>query len=192
MIILTIFLIYLTTIDKKIYYVSLNDYTLKENSKDISLYFKKNNLLNKYISYTNDTARVTDLINDIKSNIKIKKKNIKNVLIKADLITLSIGNNDVLSILNNYHFDDYYKYLDDITNDIEELFILLKEYSKEDIFFLNLINTNEDAKFINAYDYLNKRIEILCQNYDITFIKTTDNITTAIINKINKQILNKI
>ena len=76
-IILSIFLIYLTTIDKKVYYVSLGDEISLGMTKDgyyeksyplyIKEYLEKNNKLETFIDdYSKQGYRITDLINDIK------------------------------------------------------------------------------------------------------------------------------
>ena len=136
-VLLGIFLIYLSTLDKKVYFLSLGD----EISQGINLYNKKDYNYNDYIKeylenkkvletyinlYFNDNMRTIDLIDYIEENKEIvvegKKKTIKNALIKADLVTLSIGGNDVVSKLllkNNYTKEELYNYLDEYLKDIE-------------------------------------------------------------------------
>ena len=109
-IILSIFIIYLTTLDKKVYYLVLGDEIslgLTSNNKYeknyteyIKEYLEEKNILEKYINeYTTQNYRITDIINDINNNKEIEdtKKTLKNALIKADLVTLSIGTNDIIS-----------------------------------------------------------------------------------------------
>ena len=74
--------------------------------------------------------RTIDLIDYIEENKEIvvegKKKTIKNALIKADLVTLSIGSNDVVSKLllkNNYTKEELYNYLDEYLKDIQKIYL---------------------------------------------------------------------
>ena len=99
-IILSIFIIYLTTLDKKVYYLVLGDEIslgLTSNNKYeknyteyIKEYLEEKNILEKYINeYTTQNYRITDIINDINNNKEIEdtKQTLKNALIKADGIT---------------------------------------------------------------------------------------------------------
>ena len=90
LVILTVFVIYLTTMDRNIYYLDLNmgNYNYEET---IVNFLKDEKKLEKYVTgYIEKDYRTTDLINDIKNNksinIKKKKQTIKNALIKADLL----------------------------------------------------------------------------------------------------------
>ena len=125
-IILSIFIIYLTTLDKKVYYLVLGDEIslgLTSNNKYeknyteyIKEYLEEKNILEKYINeYTTQNYRITDIINDINNNKEIEdtKKTLKNALIKADLVTLSIGTNDIISKIediNKMNKIDYNKF----------------------------------------------------------------------------------
>ncbi len=186
LLLLIIFLIYLTTLDKLVYFLALGDsiasgktpYGYHDNSYNdyILKYLENKNILEKYVKFTNDNYRRTDLIQDIKNNKKIlinnKEQSIKNALIKADLVTLSIGMNDLYYNLNtiDLNYDDLFKTIDEILLDIENLFELLKKYCKEDIFILSYYNsTNYNLeKHIN---YLNKSLSNLCLKYKIHYIQ---------------------
>ena len=111
-VIISISVIYLTTADRKIYYLALGDdiTTLEVENKlgysnyiyDYLEYYDK---LETYINqFAGNNYRITDLISDINNNKKVKvdnkEKTIKNALIKSDLVTLSIGINDITSKIN--------------------------------------------------------------------------------------------
>lgn len=165
---LMIFLIYYFNINKNIYYVSLGDflsYGKNSYSDNINKHYK--NKIDKYINIsTLDDYRATNLIKDINDNKEIivneEKKNIQNILIKANYITLSIGMNDILNKKNVS-----YDYIDQLLNDIEKIFILIRKYNKDRIDYLsfyNIINNNE------LIEYTNKRLERLCKKNNINYI----------------------
>lgn len=171
---LVVFLIYLTTMDKKIYYLALGDSISLEYPKQIANYLEKKDLLEQYrFEFIKDDMRITDLIRDIKDNKKItvvnKEQTMKNALIKSDLITLSIGNEELFYKIRTEKPDILYDYIDDMMKDMEQLFKLLKEYCKEDIFVLGYVNPFSSN--MNSYiEYANKKLETLEKKYDISYV----------------------
>ena len=68
----------------------------------------------------------------------------------------------------NSNKSELYNYADQILIDMEELFILLRKYSKEEIIFLNFYNpsNNNDEVII----YLNKKLETIASEYNIKIL----------------------
>ena len=178
LVILITFFIYFFNINEKIYYVSLGDYlsyginnfnTVNNSySNNIKEHYKKN--LQNYVNYsTYDDYRVMDLINDINYNKVVeydkKEYKIQNLLIKANLITLSIGMNDL--IYKSKYNTNNYEYTDTLLKDIENLFILIRKYNKDEIYFLSFYNVINNQDLI---EYANKRLEIICNKNKINFV----------------------
>lgn len=178
LVILITFLIYFFNRSEKIYYVSLGDHisyginnfnTVNNSySNNIKEYYKKN--LYKYVNYSSyDDYRVMDLMNDINYNKKItyedKEYNLQNLLIKANLITLSIGMNDL--IYKSKYDINLYEYTDDLLNDIENLLVLIRKYNKDEIYFLSFYNVIDNQALI---EYANKRLEFICKKNKIKFV----------------------
>ncbi len=189
-IILSIFLIYLTTIDKKVYYASLGDeislgmtkegYYEKSFPLYIKEYLEEKNKLETFINdYTTLGYRITDIINDIKNNKTIEETNktIKNVLIKADLITISIGTNDIISKINNEEnltkidYNRLYKNIEEIIKDLEKLLSLIREYCKEDIILIGINIKTEDEKLYKIINYANEKFKEISEKYNIKYIE---------------------
>lgn len=188
-IILSIFVIYLTTLDKKVYYLVLGDEIslgLTSNNKYeknyteyIKEYLEEKNILEKYINeYTTQNYRITDIINDINNNKEIEdtKQSLKNALIKADLVTLSIGTNDIISKIedinkmNKIDYNKFKKNLETIKNDYEKLLKQLREYCKEDIIIIGTyINTNNE-NINNMIINLNEEFKTISNKYNIEYI----------------------
>ena len=178
LVILTIFLIYFFNISEKTYYLSLGDYLSycinnfinlnNSYSNNVKEHYKEN--LNNYVNYSNyDDYRVMDLINDINYNKTVvfeqKEYKLQNLLIKANLITLSIGMNDL--IYKSKLDIDLYEYTDELLNDIEDLFILIRKYNKDDIYFLSFYDVINNNALI---EYANKRLENVCNKNKIKFV----------------------
>lgn len=188
---LSVFLIYLGFKDKKIYYLSLGDsLSLGKNSYNIldygysdyiKEYLENNDILETYVDeYNNEEKRIIDIINDIKHNekklINNKEKTIQHVLIKADLVTLSIGTNDLLNNVRiDYEFNitDLYNKFEKLLVDYENLFKLLREYCKEKIVLIGLYN-NSDENLDEFFNYANTKLQELCNKYNINYININD------------------
>ena len=191
-VILIVFLIYLCNMDKKVYYINLGDSLaagddaygkkVKGYSGYIKDYLKKGyNLTLRYYDYATNGYRTTDLISIIEENKKIKKNNkeitIQNSLIKADLVTISIGANDILNKINPKNTQDYnqiYNYIDDLSKDLDQLLKLMRQYCKEDIIMIGYYNPYPflNNKRINEiFNYLNKKYKETCNNYNVTYIE---------------------
>ena len=183
---LAVLLIYLGFKDKDIYYLSIGDslangvnslgvkdYGYADYVKD---YLDNNDLLDNYATLTSNNKRSIDLIKDIEENVKItvgnKEKTIQNALIKAD-ITISIGMNDLFSNItfnNDFSINDLYNKLDEVAIDLEKLFKLLRDYSKEEIIFVGFYNCLKDEELEEFFNYANDRISKLANSYNIDYL----------------------
>ena len=200
-VILVVFLIYLTTIDKKVYYLALGDsiavglnsynivdYGYTDYIKD---YLEDKNILERYVNqYAKSGYRITDVYRDIEDNKKVnlgnKEITLKNALIKADLVTLSIGANDFLA---NFDFGNFvgqmntnqtYEYIDEISSDLDKLLKTIRSYCKEDIILIGYYNplprlTNGYEDLMDSiFSYSDEKYETVCDKYDITYISVYD------------------
>ena len=181
--ILIVFLIYYFNINEKVYYVSLGDYLSYginnfekvDNNYSDNIKNHYSSYLNNYVNYsTFDDYRVMDLINDITYNKEIeydkKVYKMQNLLIKANLITISIGMNDLIykKGLNN---DSIYEYTDSLLGDIENLLTLVRKYNKDEIYFLGFYNIINNKELI---EYANKRLAQICRKSSVNFIDISE------------------
>lgn len=188
-VVLSVLLIYLGLKDDKVYFLSLGDgvslgttayggvdYGYNDYIKD---YLKENGVLETHINqFAKENYRTTDLIRDIENNVTVfvngKEKTIQNALIKADLITISIGNSDLLMNLelsNDFGIGDLSKRFDSYISDLDKLLKIVRQYSKEKIILTGFYNpTDTDLKVV--FDNLNKKVSELCIEYNIIFIDT--------------------
>ena len=177
--------IYLITKDTKIYYLSLGDELKIGNNKVeysyvnyIGEYLNKNKKLEKVVNgYYNDNIRTIDLINMINDNKKIsvngKNITIQNSLIKADIVTLSIGSNDLISKLSLYEVyndNEIYNYIDDYLIDLECLLQLMRKYCKEKIIFIGYYNIFNNSDLDKYYKYLINKVIKLTDKYNINYV----------------------
>lgn len=196
LVIITVFIIYLTTMDKNIYYLDLNmnDYKYE---KAVVNFLRKEKKLEKYVTgYIEKDYRTTDLINDIKNNKSIninnQKQTIKNALIKADLLIYAPGINDISYKLNTSSQKELYNYTDEMLNDMEEAIKIMREYCKEDIIVIGIKNIGINEEI---FTYINQKLGEICYENKVYFInplKINKNEKQYIEKEIKKIIENKI
>ena len=197
-ILITIFFI---TRDKQIYYLSLGDSlaagqtpnnTIEESYGDyVAEYLKDKEVLEFYTKkFSKSGYRSIDLLNDLNNNKKIKvdgkEITIKHALIKADIVTVSIGSNDLfykLNVGNEFNmneFDDIYTYVDEAISDVDKLLYELRKSCKEQIMVFGFYNpfTNFSSSLANTVEpvivYANEKMKNLVKKYDMTYVDIHD------------------
>ena len=188
-VVLLIFVIYLTMIDKKVYYLTLGDELSVSTDEVVSFsdkvvrYLNDNEKLEIFVNdYAKDNYYIKDVISDIKENKKVNHENknisIKNALIKSDLLTISIGMNDITSKINikninlssNYSF--LYNDIDKIVVDLDEMLKLVRSYCKEDIILLGLYYpfNIQNQELVNIFLYGNNKFKEVTDKYNVRYI----------------------
>lgn len=163
LILILVFTIYVLNVDKKIYYVALGDsLAAGQNpynqigygySDYISNYLQENNLLQYYTKdFAKSGYRITDIEKDINENKKInidgETQGIKEVLRKADLLTLSIGANDVLSKISytiasnidSNQIANINSYIEETLENLDNLIDNIQQYFKNDMVLVGYYN----------------------------------------------------
>ena len=189
------------TRDKQIYYLSLGDSlaagqtpnnTIEESYGDyVAEYLKDKEILEFYTKkFSKSGYRSIDLLNDLNNNKKIKvdgkEITIKHALIKADIVTVSIGSNDLfykLNVGNEFdmdEFDDIYTYVDEAISDVDKLLYELRKSCKEQIMVFGFYNpfTNFSSSLANTVEpvivYANEKMKNLVKKYDMTYVDIHD------------------
>ncbi len=151
-----VFLIYELFLDRRIKYLYIGNNNYGRYNQIIKEYYNPK----EYKSYIrDDDYRVMDLINDIEDNNTIDNRAIQNLLIKSNIIIISIGINDL-----EYKEELNYKYIDEFIIDIEKLLNLIRKYNKDKIYFFGYYDKNE------YYKYINKEIKRLCKLKNIMYV----------------------
>jgi len=194
----SIFIIYILNIDKKINYVALGDsLALGQNpygemgygyADFVANYLEKNNLLKFYTKkFSKSGARINDLMSDLKDNKQLtidnKVHSLKVVLNNADLVTMSIGANDFLSTINFKDID--LEFFDDnnlssklnkIYSDLDGLLKEIRKYAHENIVIIGYYNPlpRSTILFSNKIDQLfasvNQQYQKICDKYNVMYI----------------------
>ena len=166
LVVIILFLIYSLSLGDYLSY-GINNLELVDNnySDNIKTYYKNN--LDNYVNYSSfDDYRVMDFMNDINYNKVVKYNNkdykLQNLLIKANLMTISIGMNDLI-----YKKNIDYNYIDTLLNDINKLLILIRKYNKDKIYFLSFYNVINNEEII---EYANLKLNKICNENNINYV----------------------
>lgn len=174
------FILYKAFSNNKINYLSLGDNFAvgatpfdtknKSYSDYFAEYLNNKNLLKTYNNtFSELNYRTTDLIKDIKLNkeeiIDNKKTTINESIAKANIITISIGFNDLYYKVK-YNKDDFKKeynmknYLDNMFQDIETLIKLIRKINDAPIYFIGYYNPHNQNDGITdkMIKYLEEKI----------------------------------
>lgn len=183
---ISIYLIYSLSGNKKITYTSLGDgFSTGINSfYDISYgyndylkdYLKDNNQLNKYYNkFSYQDMTIKDLQKDIMINVKDNdNNNIKQALRESNLLTISIGINDLIYKMDiNKHMSEAKKdkAITEIMESLDKTMIEVKKYYKYDIYLLGYYNFYpQNSVEKELLDKLNYEYKKYSKKNDIIFV----------------------
>lgn len=108
------------------------------------------------ITYNPEDYRVTDIIIDIGNNINIEGYDIQNLLVRSTCIKIN---------LNEYFYLKNYQSIISQISDLENLFKIIRKYTKEDIY----ISLLDEENILG--EYANKKIILLSEKYDIMILR---------------------
>lgn len=157
---------------------SYGNYTYGYNNY-INSYLKNNDLLHKYNNYFSKiNYSLDELINDISSNKKIiyndKTYNIMHELREADLITISIGMDDLIKILDksDNNFLNIKEELDVMCYDMNNLIKNITSITKTNIILIGYYNPyNEYNSFYDSvFAYINDKYSSLSKKYSVYYL----------------------
>ena len=191
---LLVYTIYYFNHTDKITYVSIGDSlsvgidsngnTNYGYSTYLSNYLKDKDLLKSYNNYFSTSGtRIVDLKSKLETNWTIKKDgkslSLKKCLREADLVTLSVGMDDMLTSLTlstvsveNLSNKEISTIVDKTIEELDALFKELRKYAKEDIIFIGFYSPLEEETLTieRLYTYLITKTKNLCKTYDIDYL----------------------
>ncbi len=191
---LLVYTIYYFNHTDKITYISIGDSlsvgidsngnTNYGYSNYLANYLKDKDLLKSYNNYFSTSGtRIIDLKNKLEKNWTIKKDgkslSLKKCLREAELVTLSVGMDDILTELTlstvsveNLSNKEITTIVDKTVDELDSLFKELRKYAKEDIIFIGFYNPLEEETLTaeRLYTYLITNTKDLCKTYDIEYL----------------------
>ena len=186
----SIFLIYKVTFKDKVNYIALGDF-LAEGinpygeidygySDYLADYFRSENRLGFYINeFSNKNYTIDDIISDINNNKSIvldkSKTNIRKLLRESDLVTISIGANDIISSISYKDLDNkevLKAKIDFVSDKLDTAIKLIKKYAKKDILLVGYYNPYEldNYNLNDLVNYIDQKYLLISNQNNIRFV----------------------
>lgn len=176
------YFIYNFTNDDRLFYLNIGDgLSMGINSNNarsegyasrIKNYLDKEDKLDGYNdSFVSKDNRITDVLRSIKyhEDVLINDDNvtINELLKKADIVTISLGMNELYYklLLNN---DNMYGYVDDMLKDMDDLLKEIDRFNHKKVFVLGYYNFT--GSNYDIFTYLNFNLEKAVNKYNYVFI----------------------
>ena len=171
------YIIYNKTIDEKNYYLSIGDFLSKGVNEYGSVVYGYNDYFKDYLQkekklkgynkiFTNSDYRIIDIVKVLEYNEKKEDTSLNYLIKKANIITISLGMNELYYKLNNNK--NVYTYIDDMLQNYEKIFKYINLFHHKKIYIIgyyNISNRNNDI-----FDYANYKLKELCNKYNFTYI----------------------
>lgn len=189
----SIYFIYLLTNQNSITYIALGDAFAKgENSfggnsysypsylRDFINDYSKIRIYSDHYSSKNKDIKLlyNDILKDENIVVDNNQYNLKKLLQEANIITISIGLNDVIyeyNVLNKESISSYEedRIIEYIFNNYKELISEIRKYTKRNIYVVSYPTTNNN-KYNNLIKKLNKKYKQLStvENNNLTYINS--------------------
>ena len=170
---LSCYLIYNKTIDNKKYFLAIGDslsmgineykvisYGYNDYLRD---YLSSHNLLEEYNkTYTNKDYRLKDIIRILSYNEIKDGYSLNRLIKKADIITISLGMNELYSRSLSYNDIDL------LINDYNTILNKISRFHHDQVFVLGFYNTTSENN--DLFTYANYKLKHLCNKYNYTYI----------------------
>lgn len=166
--------------EKGIYYLALGelpkDQYRYEYQDYVIDYFKENKMLKKYnknfLRENYNTETFLDLINNSETSINEgEKETITKAIDRSNLITISLGNNELEEIINKNKRMINYKEIDNIFINYDKILSKIRLLTKTPIIIIGYFNTydKEDSNIDKTYIYAESKLNDFLE-YENTYI----------------------
>lgn len=166
--------------EKGIYYLALGelpqDQYRYEYQDYVIDYFKENKMLKKYnknfLRENYNTEIFLDLINNSETSINEgEKETITKAIDRSNLITISLGNNELEEIINKNKRMINYKEIDNIFINYDKILSKIRLLTKTPIIIIGYFNTydKEDSNIDKTYIYAESKLNDFLE-YENTYI----------------------
>ena len=166
--------------EKGIYYLALGelpqDQYRYEYQDYVIDYFKENKVLKKYnknfLRENYNTETFLDLINNSETSINEgEKETITKAIDRSNLITISLGNNELEEIINKNKRMINYKEIDNIFINYDKILSKIRLLTKTPIIIIGYFNTydKEDSNIDKTYIYAESKLNDFLE-YENTYI----------------------
>lgn len=187
--ILTLFLscyfIYNKTTNNKIYYLTIGDSLSKGTNEYGVVSYGYNDYVKDYLdenkrleefnkTYTNNDYRIIDVIKALEYNEKKNNYTLNRLIKKADIITISLGMNELYYKLEKGG-QNIYTYIDNMIKNYEKILKYINKFHHEKVFILGYYNILGESNDI--FTYANYKLKEICNKYNFIYIDLSNILT---------------
>ena len=175
---LSCYFIYNKTKDEKIYYLTIGDALSKGLNENGSISFGYNEYIKKYLEenrklkeynnfFTNEEYRIVDIIKILEYNEKKENMSLNYLIKRADIITISLGMNELYYKLNK-DTKNIYTYIDNMMNNYNKILSHINTFHHEKVFVLGYYNILGNKN--DVFNYANYKLKKICNEYNYIYI----------------------
>ena len=175
---LSCYYIYNKTSDDKYIYLTFGDFLSKGINEYgiitygyndyVIEYLNENNKLKKYNkTYKNNDYIIIDVIKALEYNEKKDNISLNRLIKESDIITVSLGMNELYYKLNK-DSTQMYTYIDNMINDYNKILNYINKFPNKQVFVLgyyNMLGHSEDI-----FNYANYKLKETCEIQDVEYI----------------------
>ena len=175
---LSCYFIYNKTIDNKLYYITIGD-SLSKGTNEYGVvsygyndyikdYLKNNNFLKEYNkTFTDDDYQVADIVRIIEYNENKNNYSLNRLIKKADIITISLGMNELYYKLDKNN-ENFYTYIDNMIKNYSKLLDYINNFHHYKVFILGYYNILGNSNDI--FEYANHKLKEICNKNNYIYI----------------------
>lgn len=129
--------------------------------------------------FIEEDLRIKDLITKIKNADTSGGKTLTNAIKEANIITLSIGSEELFSKLrSNYELyttnnKKIFEYIDEMMDNLNELITEMQKIKKNDIYLIGYYNpliNNDEASLESIFNYIDIKLKVIEKEHKIHYI----------------------
>ena len=137
----------------------------------IKNYLETNNFLNSYNNiFSKSKYRISELNNDIINNKDViynnRTYNIRKSLRETDLLTIFIGMDEVIDLINRNNTSE----IDNLINNMDNLIKNIKLYCKNKIILIGYYNPYDNIDFYKLFSYISDKYIEIAKKYNIIYV----------------------
>lgn len=175
---LSCYFIYNKTTNDKVYYLTIGDSLSKGTNEYGVVSYGYNEYVKDYLegsnqlegfnkTYTDNDYRIIDVIKALEYNEKKDNYSLNRLIKKADIITISLGMNELYYKLEKNN-QNIYTYIDNMIKNYEKLLTYINRFHHEKVFVLGYYNVLGESNDIFAY--ANYKLKEICDEYDFIYV----------------------
>ena len=175
---LSCYFIYNKTVDNKVYYLTIGD-SLSKGTNEYGVvsygyndyvkdYLEENNLLKDYNkTFKNNDYRIIDVIKTLEYNEKKDNYSLNRLIKQADIITISLGMNELYYKIEKGG-SGIYTYIDNMISNYNKILTYINKFHHNKVFVLGYYNTMGHSNDI--FSYANHKLKEICETHGFIYV----------------------